>query len=138
MNIVQVLLTCVIYFGTVCPRSLNSSYILSYYMNWVKAAWTYCSIRDLFYPNSRNKYFFLNTFGMLRYIQICILSVFLLLLKTDFTRFYVWGRQNTLIRRCWLGTRYVLDTRSSYPFYIVSYYIKLVTTSWTDSTFEQS
>ena len=39
----QVLGSCFIYLpSTVCPRSSDSFYVVTYYMKWVTTSWTYC------------------------------------------------------------------------------------------------
>ena len=32
---------CTIYYDTICPRSSNPCYIVTYYINWVTTSWTY-------------------------------------------------------------------------------------------------
>ena len=38
---------------TVCPRSLEPFYIVTYYMNWVKTSWTY-SMSNTSFPNGNS------------------------------------------------------------------------------------
>ena len=45
--------------------------------------------------------------------------------------------ENTLIKKN-LIVNYTVSPRSSDPFYVVSYYIKWVTTSWTHSYIDQT
>ena len=90
-------------FNTVCPGSSDPFYIVSYYIKWVTTSWTHSIYRSqVLLPPSPEKCYVIFSF------------------------FHV-----SFSLSNWIPFQNTVCPGSSGPFYIVTYYVKWVTTSWT-------
>ena len=139
---------------TVCPRSSDPLYIVTYYMKRVTNSWTYCFFQNSRVPrnessvsvafiqwlasiteriNQANSAPVQSVFLTFGFRSGSLLNV-ILLSKQEFLHCHL--KKHFLCNIFFHINIYVPCTvcpRSSDPFYVVTYYIKWVTTSWTYS-----
>ena len=112
--------------STICPRSRDPFYIVTYYIKWVTTSWTISTIL---------KIWILFYICVLVWFLICVEKIIIILRQGSL---HAVRRSVRLLepldpksRKAMVCTVHTMCPRSSYPFYIVTYYIKWVTTSWT-------
>ena len=103
---------CIIY-----PRSSDPFYKVTYYIKWVTTSWTHSTLRLSTALSRTIVSSTLASDSVLQYHQVFF----------SFSLFFLLSLFNLLKLR-------TICPRSSDQFYVLSYYIKWVTTFWTDGT----